>query len=170
MNSRSGRASDVARGSGFLPSPSAGLRTFQKARNCARLAALCNRGQWNQATASFRVWILIGHSFAGLIATPFRNNLSESLRMQQVVAHQLISAWPTVIMILSPALEALLHTWREWQPRRSEYDRYTQPLLVVITSTADIATGRFFKYARSCNLVCERKLSCGDRKIISARS
>jgi pimeloyl-ACP methyl ester carboxylesterase len=169
---RKNAALHVAQGSArhFL----ARLRAFQQTQNCKSNPYLCaaansvadtTEQRREAADADVRM-IIIGHSFGGLIVF---NAISEHLIESLVeegdgsveASHSTVPVqrFGDMVILINPAFEAVRYTPLQRVAARRNYDHYQAPILVIVTSTADIATRVFFRAGRGLNTLLENEAS-----------
>jgi hypothetical protein len=110
--------------------------------------------------------LIIGHSFGGLIVfNAISEYLIESLTEEGQGSTEASHGAATpqrfgdMVVLLNPAFEATRYTPLQRVAARRDYDHYQAPLLVLITSTADTATRRFFNLGRRVNSFFEHEAS-----------
>jgi len=152
------------------------LRAFQRTENCKANSDLCapairqtkvEVAKLKQDTLRAKVrMIVIGHSFGGLIVfNAISEYLIESLTEEGEGSTEAshspvpVQRFADMVNLLNPAFEAIRYTPLQRVAARRAYDHYQAPILVSITSSADIATRVFFKAGRQLNTVLEHEAS-----------
>lgn len=141
------------------------LKGFQQSLNCWTSSA-CVAGIPRRNTFPYVRFVMIGHSFGGLI---LYNAISEMLI--DGLTYREDSADPgapavrfgDMVILLNPAFEASRYTplhriVTDNDPNRS-FNHYQAPILVSITSSADWATRWAFPLGRFLNTIFEQKAS-----------
>ena len=130
------------------------LKGLQRGINC-QPPSQCIRGEPVSGTRPKARFILIGHSFGGLILF---NALSEGFieRLTHKPGEP-AGRFGDMVILLNPAFEASRYTplHRIVTDPNRQFIRYQAPILVSITSTADWATGWAFPVGRFLNTLFE---------------
>src|SRR5262245_13848279 len=150
------------------------LKVFQISQNCSDNPSLCgqtadpNQNKTSPTQAKVRM-ILIGHSFGGLIVfNAISGSLVESLTEEghgsAEGSHGIVPVqrFGDMVILLNPAFEAIRYTPLQRVAARRKYTQYQAPILVMITSAADVATGTFFKWGRQINSILEHSGSAEE--------
>jgi hypothetical protein len=110
--------------------------------------------------------IIVGHSFGGLIVfNAIAEHLIESLVEEGEgsadASHSTVPVqrFGDMVVLINPAFEAVRYTPLQRVASRRTYDHYQAPILVTVTSTADVATRVFFRAGRGLNTVFENEAS-----------
>jgi hypothetical protein len=139
------------------------LKGFQRGINCQRPSD-CIDGEPRAGVRPRVRFIMIGHSFGGLVLfNAVSGALVEGLTYKEDSGDPTAPAvrFGDMIILLNPAFEATRYTPLHrivTNPKR-QFRRYQAPVLVSVTSTADLATRWAFRAGRFINTLFEKAAS-----------